>query len=140
MKPGYGCDEKDLAHYTCFRTNDRIDIDGRLDTPGWQKAPKSGRFVDLVSGTPGFLDTRMAALWDDDNLYVAFWLEEPNVRARLTERDVLSGPRTTLRSSSAGRIVTTNSRSTRWARFTRSFTSGRTLIRRGAASTPPNLI
>jgi len=87
MKPGYGCEEKDLAHYTCFRTSDRIDIDGRLDTPEWQKAPKSGRFVDLVSGTPGFLDTRMASLWDDDNLYVAFWLEEPNVRARLTERD-----------------------------------------------------
>ena len=87
MKPRYGCDEKDLAHYTCFRSSDRIEIDGRLDTPGWQKAPKSGRFVDLVSGAPGFLDTRMAALWDDDNLYVAFWLEEPNVRARLTERD-----------------------------------------------------
>ena len=55
--------------------------------PEWQKAPKSRRFVDLVSGVPGFLETRMASLWDDENLYVAFWVEEPNVRARLTERD-----------------------------------------------------
>ena len=87
MKPIYGCEDKDLAHYTCYRIRDKIEVDGRLDTPGWQKAPKSGRFVDLVSGVPGFLETRMASLWDEENFYVAFWVEEPNVRARLTERD-----------------------------------------------------
>ncbi len=85
----YGCDEKDLAHYTCFRAPQRIAVDGRLDKPAWHKAPKSSRFVDLVSGVPGFLETRMASLWDDEYLYVAFWIEEPNVRARLTERDSL---------------------------------------------------
>jgi hypothetical protein len=87
MSATYGCDEKDLAHYACLRTARRVAIDGRLDKPEWQKAPKSRRFVDLVSGVPGFLETRMAALWDDENFYVAFWVEEPNVRARLTERD-----------------------------------------------------
>jgi hypothetical protein len=87
MERKYGCDEKDLAHYTCLRTPRPIKVDGRLDKPEWQKATKSGRFVDLVSGAPGFFETRMAALWDDENLYVAFWMEEPNVRARLTERD-----------------------------------------------------
>ena len=35
---------------------------------------------------PGYFDTRAAALWDDQNLYVAFWLEEPFVEAQLTER------------------------------------------------------
>lgn len=87
MDKKYGCDEKDLAHYTCLRTPRPIKVDGRLDKPEWQRATKSGRFVDLVTGTPGFLETRMAALWDDENLYVGFWVEEPNVRARLTERD-----------------------------------------------------
>ncbi len=87
ITPPYGCDEKDLAHYTCLRAPRRVGIDGRLDKPEWQKAPKSRRFVDLVSGAPGFLETRMASLWDDEALYVAFWVEEPNVRARLTERD-----------------------------------------------------
>jgi hypothetical protein len=34
-------------------------------------------------------DTRVAVLWDDDNLYVGFWVEEPFVEATLTERDSL---------------------------------------------------
>jgi hypothetical protein len=44
----------------------------------------------MVSGEPGFYDTRAAALWDDEFLYVAFWAEEPFVRASLTERDSLT--------------------------------------------------
>jgi hypothetical protein len=83
----YGCEEKDLARITCYRTNDKITVDGKLEEAPWQKVPRSNRFVDLVSGTPGFLETRMAALWDEANFYVGFWVEEPNVRARLTERD-----------------------------------------------------
>lgn len=43
----------------------------------------------MVSGEPGFYDTRAATLWDDEFLYVGFWAEEPFVRARLTERDSL---------------------------------------------------
>jgi hypothetical protein len=64
-------------------------IDGRLDKPAWRDAPGSPRFVDLVSGVPGLLDTRMASLWDDEALYVAFWVSEPNVQARLAKRDSL---------------------------------------------------
>jgi hypothetical protein len=87
MSLPHGGDGKDLAHYTCLKIGEKITVDGRLDKPVWQKAAKSGRFVDLVSGSPGFLETRLAALWDDLNFYVAFWIEEPNVHARLTERD-----------------------------------------------------
>jgi len=58
-----------------------------LDEPCWQKALRSPRFVDLVTGRPGLYDTRMAALWDEEALYVGFWIEEPDVRAGLTERD-----------------------------------------------------
>jgi len=89
MKAHHGCGEKDLARYTCFRAGGPVEIDGRLDKPAWRKAQKSARFVDLVSGVPGFLGTRMASFWDDENLYVAFWVEEPDVRARLAERDAL---------------------------------------------------
>ncbi|HOW84858.1 MAG TPA: carbohydrate-binding family 9-like protein [Candidatus Aminicenantes bacterium] len=89
MTKRYGCAEGDLAHYDCFRTPRRIRVDGRLDKPAWRRAPRSGRFVDLVSGVPGFLETRMASLWDDEALYVAFWASEPDVRARLAERDSL---------------------------------------------------
>lgn len=87
MADRHGCDEKDIGHYTCRRTSEKIVVDGRLTKPCWQRAPKSPRFVDMVTGVPGFLDTRMAALWDDENLYVGFWVEEPNVQAQFTERD-----------------------------------------------------
>jgi hypothetical protein len=43
----------------------------------------------MVTGDPAFFDTRAAALWDDDNLYIGFWVEEPFVEAHLTERDSL---------------------------------------------------
>jgi hypothetical protein len=87
MKSAYGCPEKDLFRYTCYPTPRPLLIDGRLDKEGWKNAPQSPRFVDLVTGVPGFLGTRMAALWDDDYFYAGFWVEEPNVQARLTQRD-----------------------------------------------------
>jgi hypothetical protein len=79
----------DIAHITCFRTRGPIRVDGHLDETAWQKAPKSPRFVDMASGAPGFFDTRVATLWDDENFYVGFWVEEPFVEAHHTERDAI---------------------------------------------------
>lgn len=87
MKIKYGCDEQEIGHYTCHRTSEKITVDGDLIEKIWQKTPKSPRFVDIVTGEPGFWDTRMASVWDDRCLYIAFWIEEPNIRAELTERD-----------------------------------------------------
>ena len=75
--------------YTCYRTPTALTIDGRLDEPAWQAAPRSPRFVDVVSGAPGLYDSRAAALWDDDYLYIGFWIEEPWVKAAISERDAL---------------------------------------------------
>ena len=77
----------EVSLYTCHRTSEPIIIDGNLDKRAWQLAPKSRRFVDVVTGRPGPFDTRAAALWDDQYLYIAFWIEEPSVEATLTERD-----------------------------------------------------
>jgi len=87
MDATYGAPEHLLAHYTCFRAPGPIEIDGRLDKPVWSSTPRSSRFVDLVTGEPAIFDTRMACLWDEEALYVAYWVEEPFVRATLTERD-----------------------------------------------------
>jgi len=87
MNERYGVSEDKIAHYTCHRAPGPVEIDGNLDKPVWRAAPRSRRFVDLVTGEPGFLDTRVACLWDDEALYVGFWIEEPQVRASLTERD-----------------------------------------------------
>ena len=83
------CPVSDIAHYTSLRAEGPINVDGRLDEPSWQKAEKSPRFVDMVSGAPGFFDTRGAVLWDDQYLYVGLWLEEPYVEAHLTRKGSL---------------------------------------------------
>jgi hypothetical protein len=77
------------AHYTAYRTRTPPALDGRLEAAAWARAPRSPRFVDMVTGDPAFFDTRAAALWDDQNLYVGFWIEEPFVEAHQTERDSL---------------------------------------------------
>ncbi|MBC7361271.1 MAG: carbohydrate-binding family 9-like protein [Candidatus Aminicenantes bacterium] len=76
-----------MATYLCLRTPSPIEIDGNLEKPIWQKAPRSSRFVDLVTGKPAFLDTRIAAVWNDEYFYLAFWVEEPDVRAHFKKRD-----------------------------------------------------
>jgi hypothetical protein len=79
----------EVSLYTCHRASAPITIDGNLDKPAWRHAPKSRRFVDITTGRPGPFDTRAAALWDGQNLYIAFWIAEPSVEAALTERDSL---------------------------------------------------
>lgn len=78
-----------IARYTAYRALEPLTIDGRLDEPSWQLAPRSPRFVDLINGRRPIHDTRAAVLWDDTYLYVGFWIEEPFVTASFTERDAL---------------------------------------------------
>jgi hypothetical protein len=87
MKINYGCSENEVAHYTCQRITDPISIDGDLDKYPWNKVVRSPRFVDMATGEPGWYDTRAAALWDQNYLYIAFWAEEPFVAATQKERD-----------------------------------------------------
>lgn len=79
--------EERIAHYTAYRAPEPLTIDGKLDEKSWKLAPRSPRFVDLITGAPTIHDTRAAVLWDDDYLYVGYWVEEPFVEAKLTERD-----------------------------------------------------
>jgi len=78
---------QELAHYTCYRAAGPIAIDGKLDEPSWWLAPRSSRFVDIVTGQPAWFDTHVSILWDGDYLYFGFSAEETDVWATLTERD-----------------------------------------------------
>jgi len=78
-----------VARYTAHRTRHAPVIDGRLDDACWRAAPRSPRFVDLIRGTPTIHATQAALCWDDEALYVGYWIEEPFVRAAFTERDSL---------------------------------------------------
>lgn len=87
--PGVAYSQQMPNAVPCYRTRTPFPVDGNLDKSPWSVAPRSPRFVDMVTGHPGFFDTRASILWDDTNLYTAFWLEEPFVAAEQTERDSL---------------------------------------------------
>jgi len=72
--------------YRCERTDTRPAIDGRLDEDAWEQAARSPRFVDATTGAVTLYETRSALLWDDDCLYVGFWLAESDVWSTGNER------------------------------------------------------
>jgi hypothetical protein len=83
----FPCNPDAAAHYTAYRVRQHITINGIPDEPCWQAAPRSPRFVDILSGKPTSHDTHAAVLWDEKNLYVAYWVEEPDVEATLKKHN-----------------------------------------------------
>jgi hypothetical protein len=81
--------EEKIAHYTALRAAGPVSVDGHLDEPSWLAAPRSPRFSDLITGRRALHDTRAAVLWDDQYLYVGYWVEESDVQATLKNRDDL---------------------------------------------------
>lgn len=73
----------ELLSYTAYRTKGNMVVDGKLNEQAWELATKSPRFVDIINGGPALYDTRVAVLWDDEYLYVGYWIEEPYVSATL---------------------------------------------------------
>ena len=75
--------------YECYRATHPIHIDGKIDDPAWKSAPWTPDFIDIQgpqAPKPRFR-TRAKMLWDDDYLYIAAQLEEPDVKATLTQHD-----------------------------------------------------
>ena len=75
--------------YDCYRANAPLRIDGKLDDPAWQTAHWTTDFVDIegpLKPAPRFR-TRAKILWDDQYLYIAAELEEPDIKAILTTHD-----------------------------------------------------
>lgn len=81
------CDVADIPHYTAHKVKTNITIDGKLDEEVWLAAPRSNNFKDLITGSNTIHSTKAAVLWDEAYLYIAYWIEEPNLKATLTERD-----------------------------------------------------
>ena len=81
------CYPEEIPHYTANKIKATILLDGKLDEPAWQSAPRSNNFRDLISGDSTQYATQAAVLWDEEFLYVGYWIEEPNLQATLTERD-----------------------------------------------------
>ncbi|MFO1461792.1 MAG: carbohydrate-binding family 9-like protein [Verrucomicrobiota bacterium] len=81
------CDPDSATRYTAYRASGPVLIDGHLNEAAWANAPASAPFVDLVSGRPVRWNTRVRLLWDDENLYLAYEVEEPRVRGDLTHHN-----------------------------------------------------
>jgi hypothetical protein len=77
--------------YLCPRAAIAPNINGDLSKEFWRNAPWSDDFVDIegdVKPRPTWR-TRMKMLWDDNNLYIAAELTEPNVWATITQHDAV---------------------------------------------------
>lgn len=75
--------------YVAYRAPSRLQVDGKLNEPGWAAAAWSEPFVDIEGDAkprPRFR-TRAKMLWDDEAFYVAAEMEEPDLWGTLTARD-----------------------------------------------------
>ena len=77
--------------YYCYRADSDLDIDGSLDESAWQNAPWTSTFVDIEGDKKPLplFETKVKMLWDDDYLYIAAYLEEPNLWATYNKRDMV---------------------------------------------------
>ncbi len=78
-------------HYICYRTPRKLHIDGILDEKEWGNALWTEYFMDIegsLKPAPRYT-TRVKMLWDDDYLYIAAELEEPDIWATLHQRDTV---------------------------------------------------
>jgi hypothetical protein len=76
-------------HYICTKTTSQISIDGVSNEKAWQSAEWSDDFMDIEGGkmpAPKYR-TRVKMLWDEETLFILAELEEPHIRAAVTERD-----------------------------------------------------
>ena len=75
-----------LPRYDIQRASSKVVIDARLDERAWQDAPPVGdfQFTRWKAGEKEQTVARM--LWDDENLYVAYFCHDRHISARVTER------------------------------------------------------
>jgi uncharacterized lipoprotein YddW (UPF0748 family) len=88
LQPATAQNEK---HYTCYRAEGPIVADGLLNESSWSLAEWSDDFID-ITGDPKLkpsLRTRIKMLWDNNYLYVAAELCEPDVWATIRQRDAV---------------------------------------------------
>ncbi len=75
--------------YSCYRINKDLIIDGDVYDEVWKSTPWSDFFEDIegdIKPLP-YYQTRMKMLWNDNYLYIAAELEEPNIWAYLDKHD-----------------------------------------------------
>jgi len=77
------------AEYTCIRTTTPPAVDGDLDDAVWHLAPPTEAFTrfDPDAGDAPALRTTARMAWDEENLYIAWECDDPDVWSPGTGRD-----------------------------------------------------
>lgn len=73
-----------VKKYTCYKTKEKITIDGKLEEKVWSDVQWSDRFGRIDDGRKVDFETRTALLWDDEYLYAAYKIEDPDIRGTIT--------------------------------------------------------
>ncbi len=76
-------------HYLCPWTDTEIQIDGALTDPAWETTVWSEPFVDIEGDRKPLpkYPTKMKMLWNQNYLYIAAELTEPDLWATITKHD-----------------------------------------------------
>lgn len=75
--------------YDIYKTSKPIIIDGKIGNREWRDAIWTDEFVDIsdsINPTPKY-KTKCRMLWDEEYLYIAAYLEEPDLWATLKNHD-----------------------------------------------------
>lgn len=73
--------------YRVLKTDQPVEIDGRLDEAVWKQVPSVGPFRINQNGEPSNLPTEAWIVYDDEFIYFAFRLEDENIWATYRQRD-----------------------------------------------------
>ena len=78
--------------YVIYRAVDQIVVDGAMNETSWANAEWTNKFDHILSKrgyTKPFLATRAKMLWDDECIYFAAELEEPNLVGHIVRGDTV---------------------------------------------------
>lgn len=64
-----------------------IKLDGKLDEPAWAEAKPTAFFVNTMTGSPADLKVTAKALWDAENVYVAFDVADDYLKSTFEKDD-----------------------------------------------------
>ncbi|NKB69584.1 MAG: hypothetical protein GKR89_21145 [Candidatus Latescibacteria bacterium] len=80
------CPYAQIRRYDCRRAPGSVEVDGDLQKACWQGVAQTAVFADPDSGERAHLASRAGLQWDEDFLYIGFWVDDPDVRTIGSQR------------------------------------------------------
>jgi hypothetical protein len=79
---------QEIPEYTVRKITSELTIDGELNEMAWALADSTSSFVILAENpaSPTTI-TWSKVLWDDENMYIAFYCEDANIKSTYNHRD-----------------------------------------------------